>query len=215
MLDTLIVRDISAKYSIRNERLLDCLTDFLMDNISNVTSARRIEGSLAAAGSAVSDKTVGSYLEYLCDAFAFYKVRRYDVRGRKYLASGDKYYLCDHAFRYVKLGTRNLDYGRAYENIVAIELLRRGWEVYAGMLYQKEIDFVAVRRNEKMYVQVSDDISGQSTFDRECAPLLGIRDAYPKMIIARTKHDAYTYEGIRIVDIARWASGTKNPVGSS
>lgn len=205
--DTLIVRDIRQKYKIRNTGLMDRMVDYLMDNISNQTSARNIAGVLTNNKDKINHKTVGSYMEYLCNAFAFYKFRRYDIRGKKYLSSNEKFYLSDHTFRYAKLGTKNLDIGRVLENIVAIELLRRGYEVYVGVLYKKEIDFVAVKRNEKIYIQVSDNISDKSTFNREVSPLLQIKDAYPKMVIARTRNEEYQYEGIHVIDIADWLAG--------
>jgi predicted AAA+ superfamily ATPase len=202
--DTLILRDIRQKYKIRNIALMDKIADFMMDNISNLTSSRKIADALTKNMDSINHKTVGSYLDYLCNAFAFYQVRRYDIRGKKYLASNQKYYLSDHAFRFAKLGTRNLDYGRVMENIVALELMRRGYEIYVGVLYKKEIDFVAVKQNEKIYIQVSDDISNEKTFEREVDSLLKIKDAYPKLLIARTRHEQYQYEGIQVIDIAQW-----------
>lgn len=202
--DTLILRDIRQKYNIKNPALMDRISQFLMDNLSNLTSARNITDTLISNKDKINHKTVSNYLSYLCNAFAFYKFCRYDIKGKKYLASNDKYYLSDHTFRYAKLGTKNLDNGRVIENIVAIELLRRGYEVYVGVLYKKEIDFVAIKRNEKIYIQVSDNITPPDTFNREVESLLKIRDAYPKMIIARTRNPEYQYEGIKIVDVADW-----------
>ena len=202
--DTLIVRDIKKKYNIRNEKVLNNLSNFLMDNISNITSTLNITKELNNQDDNITDKTINKYISYLCNAFAFYKIGRYDIRGKKYLNSLDKYYLADHSFRYAMLGVTNMNYGKTYENIVAIELMRRGYDVYVGTLYNKEIDFVAQKHNEKIYIQVSDNISEEKTFKREVDSLLKIKDAYPKILIARTRHNDYTYEGIIIKDIANW-----------
>lgn len=202
--DTLIVRDIRKKYNIRNTTLMDRIADFMLDNTSNLSSARKIADTLTKSSDKINHKTVGKYIEYLCNAFALYQVRRYDIRGKKYFISSEKYYLSDHTFRYAKLGTRNMDFGRMIENIVAIELMRRGYEIYAGVLYKKEIDFVAMRHDEKFYIQVSDDISVKATFKREVDPLIQIKDAYPKILIARTRHEDYQYEGVKIINIVSW-----------
>ena len=202
--NALIIRDIQQKYNIQNMGLMDSLTEFMMDNVSNLTSYRKIANILNQANINTNDKTIANYINYLCDAFAFYKIRRYDIQGKRYLSSVDKYYLVDQTFKYAKLGTKNMNYGRIYENIVAIELLRRGYEIYVGELYNAEVDFVAMKMNEKIYVQVSDNISDDKTFDREVRPLLKIKDAYPKILIARTRHDDYQYEGVQIYDLANW-----------
>ena len=202
--NTLIVRDIQRKYRIRNMPLMERLCDFLIDNISNQTSTRSVAAAFKSEQVNTNDRTIGAYIKYLCNAFAFYRIRRYDIQGKRYLASNDKYYLSDHSFKYAKLGTKNADYGRMIENIVAIELLRRGYEVYAGVLYKKEIDFVAIKRSEKLYIQVANSIDDPDTFRREVDPLLKIKDAYPKMILTRTRQEAYQHEGVQIVDVADW-----------
>ena len=204
-----ISKDIVKRFKVENEQLLVMVTDFLMDNIGNKTSIRNIANSLTSNSYKTNDKTVGSYVDYLCKSFLFYPFTRYDIKGTKFLESDKKYYLADLSFRFANIGTKNMDYGRLYENLVAIELLRRGYEVYVGVLYEKEIDFVAMKDGYKYYIQVSDDISREDTFKREVEPLLKIKDAYPKMLIARTKHPESQYEGIRIVDIGEWLDGSK------
>ena len=201
---TTITKDIVTKFKIENEDLLIMIGNFLMDNVGNQTSIRNVASKLTSGTYKTNDKTVGSYIDYLCRSFLFYPIQRYDIKGKKYLESDKKYYLSDLSFRFAELGTKDADYGHLYENIVALELLRRGYEVYVGKLYEKEIDFVAIKEGEKLYIQVSDDITREETFKREVAPMLSIKDAYPKMLIARTKHDETQHEGIRIIDIARW-----------
>lgn len=201
---TTITKDIVKKFKIENEDLLNMITDYLMDNIGSKTSIRNIANTLTSNTYKTNDKTCGSYIDYLCRSFLFYPFKRYDVKGKRYLESDKKYYLADLSFRYAIIGTKNADYGHLYENIVAIELLRRGYEVYVGQLGEKEVDFVAIKDGIKTYIQVCDDISRHETKNRETAPLIAIKDAYPKIIIARTKHPESQIEGVRIIDIARW-----------
>ena len=202
--ETILIRDLVEKYKLGNPTMMKRMSHYLMDNIGNISSSRNISNALTSDGTLTNHMTVGNYINYLCNAFVFYEAKRYDVKGKTYLQSLSKYYLADTGIRFAELGKRNMDWGRMLENIVFIELLRRGYEVYVGKLYQKEIDFVAMKGSEKIYIQVSDDISAETTFNREVEPLLKIRDAYPKLLLARTRNEETDYEGIRIVDIPRW-----------
>lgn len=201
---TILIRDLVEKYKIRNKAEFTNISEFMMDNIGNLLSPNNISETLKNDESEITRKTVSKYIDYLENAFLFYEAKRYDLRGKKYLSNNSKYYLCDSSFRYAVNGTRNMDFGRIYENIVYLELRRRGYEVYVGKLYKKEVDFVAKKREAQIYIQVSDNISEEKTFEGEYLPLLAIRDAYPKMIIARTHHETYDYQGVQVVDICRW-----------
>ena len=191
--ETILIRDLVDKYRLGDSNTLRKIGDYLMDNVGNISSFRNVSNALVENGINANHVTVGSYIGYLCNAFIFYEAKRYDVKGKTYLQSLNKYYLADTGLRYAVLGKRNMDWGRMLENIVYIE-----------KLYKKEIDFVAMNNNEKIYIQVSDSISEESTFRREVEPLLQIRDAYPKMLLARTRYPATDYEGIAIQDIAEW-----------
>lgn len=201
---TTIIRDIVDKYKIENQDLLKMIYEFLMDTIGSETSIRNVANRLTSNSYKTNDKTCGKYIDYLCKSFLFYPIQRYDIKGGKYLESNKKYYLSDISFRRAILGNRFTDTGHLYENLVVIELLRRGYEVYVGNLYEKEIDFVVLKNGQRKYIQVCDDISNPDTLKRKVSPLNSIKDAYPKMIICRTKQDEYDLNGIRIIDIARW-----------
>ena len=201
---TILRRDIARRFNLSDTILLERLAEFLMDNVGNVTSANNLAEILVRNKVETNHVTIGRYLDCLADSFLFCEAKRYDVRGKRCLEKSGKFYLMDAALRYAILGRRNMDFGHVYENIVYLELLRRGYDVYAGKLYKKEIDFVVMNGSEKVYIQVSDDISSPETRAREFDPLLKIHDAYPKMLIARTKHDATDYNGVRVIDIARW-----------
>lgn len=204
--NTILLRDLVEKYRIRNVNELSKISLFMLDNVGKLLSPNNISSALNKDGSSITRKTVSNYLSYFENSFMFYRDKRYDLKGKRYLSSSDKYYLCDIGFKYAINGTKNMDYGSAIENIVFLELLRRGYTAYVGKLYQKEVDFVAISKEGKIYIQVSEYIDNEETFKRECSSLLAIRDAYPKIIIARTHHDEYLYEGIRIIDLVKWLS---------
>ena len=178
---TIVQRDLIEKYRLGNAAAMHCIGEFLMDNIGNITSPNNVSKSLSVKQVEPSHVTTGNYIRHLCHAFIFAECKRYDLKGAKYLESLSKYYLYDHGLRFAVLGNRYVDYGRLYENIVYIELRRRGYEVYVGKLYEKEVDFVASRGSERLYIQVSDDISNEKTLARELTPLEKIADAYPKI----------------------------------
>lgn len=150
--------------------MLESLAEYMMDDSGNLNSPNNIANVLDANRVPTNHVTVGRYISHLRDAFVFYEAKRYDIKGKKYLSTQAKHYVCDSGMRYAVPGTRDMDWGRMYENAAFLELMRRGYETYVGKLYQKEVDFVAKRGSELVYIQVSDDISSDSTLERELVP---------------------------------------------
>ncbi len=202
--ETILQRDLVQKFKLNEPTVLRHLAEYLMDNIANLTSPHRASVQLVQNKVSTNHVTASNYIDHLLHAFLFHAVKRYDIRGKKYLATSEKYFLSDLGFRYAILGRRNMDYGRACENIVYLELCRRGYDVYVGKIQDLEIDFVAMRGSEKIYIQVSDNIAAAETFKREIAPFAKIRDGYPRMLIARTRNPQTDFEGVRIVNLADW-----------
>lgn len=150
--------------------MLERLAEYMMDNSGNLSSPNNIANVLDANRVPTNRVNVGRYISYLRDAFVFYEAKRYDIKGKKYLSTQAKHCVCDSGMRYAVLGTSDMDWGRMYENAAILELMRRGYETYVGKLYQKEVDFVAKRGSALVYIQVSDDISSDSTLERELVP---------------------------------------------
>ena len=186
---TILARDLVQGFSLPGSAVLERLAEYVMDNSGNLNSPNSIADVLDANRVPTNHVAVGRHLSHLRDAFVFYEARRYDIKGRRCLSARAKHYVCDSGMRYAVLGTRDMDRGRMYENAAFLELMRRGYETYVGKLYQKEVDFVAKRGSGLVYIQVSDDISSEPTLERELAPLLSVRDAFPKVLIARTRHE--------------------------
>lgn len=205
--ETILTRDLVQKFKLNEPTVLRHLAEYLMDNIANLTSPHKTSVQLVQNKIATNHVTASNYIDYLARAYLFYSVKRYDIRGKKYLATNEKYYLSDLGFRYAILGRRNMDFGRAYENLVYLELRRRGYDIYVGKVQDMEIDFIAMRGSEKIYIQVSDNIAASETLMRELSPFGKVRDGYPRMLIARTRNPETDIDGVRVVNLADWLLG--------
>ena len=199
-----IKKDLRKTYGLKDSALLDSLLAYLMLHLSISTSASKISSLFKKNHLETNHITIGKYLQYLCATFLLFKVKRYDIRKKVYLETADKYYLTDLGFRFALLEKEKPDWKGIYENLVAIEIRRRGYEIYVGKLYQKEINFVAMREKEKLYIQVTDEIEEEDKLAKALSPLRAIKDFYPKLLIANTGKDEFDVDGIRILDLTKW-----------
>lgn len=181
---TVLLKDIVARKRISDVALLESVVRFLFDNIGNMVSPKKISDSLTSYGRKTSSVTVENYIKSLVESFVLYRADRYDVKGKQYLKSLEKYYLVDVGLRRLLLGDKHSDIGHILENIVYLELLRRGYKVSVGKVGELEIDFVAESAGDRVYYQVAASVLDEGTFQKEMAPLKKIKDHYPKYIIS-------------------------------
>ncbi|MCI5576062.1 MAG: ATP-binding protein [Succinivibrio sp.] len=221
---TIIVRDIldlanlREKGPINDSVLLKKIVMFLSDNIGNNVSLSSIGNTLSNEGLLEDVKTKGKvsvhklqyYVNSLLESFFFYEIKRFDIKGKEYLKTLGKYYIVDLGFRNLLLGYRNRDTGHVLENIVYLELLRRGYDVSIGKIDNLEIDFIAQKSDEKLYIQVTDDMSISSVTQRELAPLKKVKDNYPKIVLALNLGLETNYDGIKILNVIDWLVASKD-----
>ena len=193
--DAIVIKDILRRNNLNDESLLNLLLTFLMDNIGNPFSARSIAAALAASGIKTSADTVLTYIGYIKNAMIMSCVGRYDIKGKKLLAGGEKYYAVDTGLRNAVKSSDEIDYNKLYENIVYLELLARGWDVKVGKTDNYEIDFVAYKGGERIYVQVCYLLAAPETINREFGNLKKIDDNYPKYVISGDLPD-FSHNGI-------------------
>ncbi len=186
---------------VNDALLLDRVAKFLSDNIGNATSVKRIADTLTSSGAKTTNKTVHAYVEALCSAYLFYTVSRYDLHGKAVLQTQPKHYIADLGMRSYLDGYRSSDVGRVFENAVFLQLLYKGWLVHVGKIYNKEVDFVAIKDGRLIYVQVADEMFAEETKEREIRPLRAIRDNHEKMVVVRQGSYERDIEGIRVLGV--------------
>lgn len=199
--DSIVLRDVVQRYKIRDVELLRRILNFIADSVGNTISAKRIADYFKSQARKVDINTVYTYLDALVSSFLITKVQRYDIKGRELLKTQEKYYLADTGLQHAVFGYRDRHISGILENIVYNELVRRGYTVYIGKLDTREVDFIAEQPHHKLYVQVAFKLESEETVQREFAPLLAIRDSYPKFVVTMDSHFQDTIEGVRHIGL--------------
>jgi predicted AAA+ superfamily ATPase len=204
---SVLLKDVVTRKKIADVFLLESVLRFMFDNIGNLCSATKIADTMTSNGRKISVHTVEGYLEALCDSLILYKAGRYDVKGKQYLKTGEKYYIVDMGLRAYLLGAQKADMGRALENVVFLELLRRGYDVRVGKVGNAEVDFVAANEHGPEYYQAALTVRDPTTLARELAPLNAIHDHNPKLLLTLDEDPAASHNGIRQVNALDWLLG--------
>ncbi|MDR0657223.1 MAG: ATP-binding protein, partial [Treponema sp.] len=205
--NSVMLKDVIVRRRIRDVELLERVVRFIMDNMGNIFSAKTVSDFLKNQGRRLSTETVYNYLDALEEAYLIRKVNRYDIKGKRQLETQEKFFLEDHGIKHAVLGYRGNDIPGLLENVVFMELKRRAYTVHIGRLDKKEVDFIATRREEKLYIQVCYLLANSETADREFGPLLEIRDQYPKLVLSLDPVWQYSREGVLRMNVIDFLLG--------
>lgn len=205
--NSIVVKDIVSRKKITDVMMLKSVLRFVFDNIGNPLSSKKIADTMSSNGRKADVKTIEKYLEALMESYVIYQAKRYNIKGKQYLKTLEKYYVVDIGLRYMLLGSRSYDAGHILENVVYLELLRRGYDVYVGKIDSFEVDFVTKNRKGIVYYQVALTVRDEKTLERELRPLMAIRDHYPKFILTLDEDPEAQYDGIRRINARDWLLG--------
>ncbi len=205
--NTIVVKDITQRNKFPDTMMLESVLRFAYDNIGNILSTKKIADTMTSDGRKIDTKTVEKYLNALMESYMLYQCKRYNIKGKQYLKTLDKYYAVDMGMRKVLLGSKAMDAGHILENIVYLELLRRGYDVYIGKVDDLEVDFVAMDDKGMTYYQVSATVRDEKTLKRELASLQSINDHYPKILLTLDDDPEMEYAGIRKFNALDWLLG--------
>lgn len=203
--NTVILKDVVYRNNIKDNMILDSIIKFVFSNIGQLVSTNKIANTLVSNNRNCSVNTVESYLSYLVDSYILYRITRYDIKGKEYLKTGDKYYVCDLGLRKYLLGSVK-DFGSILENIIFLELKRRNYDIYIGKYDDSEVDFVVKNNDGIKYIQVALSVRDENTLARELAPLKSINDNYPKYIISLDP-ESVDHEGIKQISAIDFLTG--------
>ena len=202
--NTILIKDIAKRKKISDISALDSVVRFMFDNIGNLCSSTKIANAMTSNGRNITVPTVESYLSALMEAFVLYKANRYDIKGKQQLSSGAKYYVADIGLRYYLLGSKKADQGHILENIVYLELLRRGYEVYIGKVDTSEVDFIAINEKGEEYYQVAYTVMDEKVLEREIKSIENIKDHNPKYLLTMDFTPYTSYNGIKQINVLNW-----------
>lgn len=202
--NTIVLKDVVSRYRINDVLMLESVIKFIFNNIGNRLSSAKIANTMASNGRKIDSKTVEKYLSGLLDSLIIYESKRYNIKGKQYLSLQEKYYLADLGLRYMLVGGKDLDVGHILENVIYLELVRRGYEVYVGQSDSNEVDFVAMNSAGNLYIQVAATARDSSTLNRELKSLQSINDNYPKILLTLDEDPEADYDGIKRVNVLKW-----------